>query len=223
MSERGALFATGLTAIDVTVPIRPGMAVWPGDPAVEISPVLRMADGEEANVSRVAFSTHVGTHVDAPWHFVDNGPTLDEIPIERWIGPCVVVDIPDGTPAISSATLSAKAGLADTTFVILKTRSDAGPSPDADTFDPDFSALTRDGAQWLVEHGMQLVGIDTPSVEAASGDGEVHRILLRAGILIVEGLDLRGVSPGMYTLICLPLKLEGVDGAPARVVLVGNR
>jgi arylformamidase len=223
MSEHGAPVVPGSMLIDVTAPIRPGMAVWPGDPEVEFTPVMRIAAGEEANVSRVSLSTHTGTHVDVPWHFIDDGPTLDDLPIGRWIGACVVVDVSLGTGPIGPEDLSAIPEVSTTPFVVLKTRSGGSPAAGPSAFDPVFAALTLDGARWLVGRGVQLVGIDTPSVEAADGNGDVHRELLRAGTLIVEGLELRDVAPGPYTLICLPLKLEAVDGSPARVLLVKDR
>jgi arylformamidase len=192
--------------IDISLPIGPDTPVWPGDPPVAVEPVARVEDGDAAAVSRLALGTHTGTHVDPPAHFLPGTPTVDVLALDVLIGPAVVAGFPAGP--IDSAAL-ASLGLADRcTRLLLKTGGAAG-------------AVTADGAEWLVERGVRLVGADTLSIEPESDTYPVHRTLLGAGVVIVEGLDLRHVAPGAYELVCLPLRIAGGDGAPARAVLIG--
>ena len=215
----GTAFGPESHIFDVTVPIREGMTVWPGDAPVEFAVSSRISSGAAANISKVTLSSHCGTHVDAPWHFEDDGKRLDEIPAERWIGPAIVVDIPSGTERITAATLDGLAIPSGTTRLIFKTRW-ARRAHDA-PFDEGYVAVTADGARWLLDHGIDLVGIDSPSIECFDDHAHVcHHTLLGAGMPIVEGLDLSKIEPGPYLLICLPLHLAGSDGAPARVLLV---
>jgi arylformamidase len=202
--------------IDISLPIGPETPVWPGDPPVLVEAVARVADGDPADVSRLALGTHTGTHVDPPAHFLPGTTTVDALPLDVLIGPAVVAGLPAGP--IDGAALESAALAEGSTRVLLKTGADAG-------------ALTPDGARWLVERGVLLVGADTLSIEPA-GDRPgvrgcppeerypVHRILLGAGVVIVEGLDLSAVAPGPYQLVCLPLRIAGGDGAPARAVLI---
>lgn len=205
---------------DVTVPIIPGMPVWPGDPPVEVAAVMRTADGDGANISRLNISSHTGTHVDPPWHYIDDGQRLLDIPIERWIGPCHVAEIPAGVAKIEPEHLDDAAIPADTTRLLLKTTNSRLWETVVAPFDTSFVALSPAAARWVVGRGIQLVGIDYLGIEPYDGDGETHVTLLSHGVLVIEGLDLRAISAGRYTLICLPLKLDPGDGAPARVLLV---
>ncbi len=166
-------------------------------------------------MTRMHLGNHTGTHVDAPRHMLDEGATLDQIPIERFLGPARVVAV--DAPSIGASEL-VSIDLEGADKVLFKTRN-AGKLHQSE-FDTDFVALDPSGARLLVERGIRLVGIDYLSIEAyASRDFATHHILLEAGVLIVEGLDLARVPPGDYELLCLPLKLEHGDGAPARVVL----
>jgi arylformamidase len=200
---------------DVTRPISPAMPVWPGDPPVTLERVRSMDDGERNNLSNMAGSVHIGTHVDAPLHFVAGAADVSSLPLETLIGPARVLELPD-VDAITAESLS-RFDPTGVKRVLFKTRNGQLRQ---DEFDTGFVALALDAAQWVVEHGVQLVGVDYLSVERFGGDGSVHRTLLRAGVIVVEGLDLREVPPGDYALACLPLKLVGSEGAPARVVLV---
>jgi arylformamidase len=191
--------------IDISLPIGPETPVWPGDPPVLVEAVARVADGDPADVSRLALGTHTGTHVDPPAHFLPGTTTVDELPLDVLVGPAVVAGFTAGP--IDGATLESAALAEGSTRVLLKTGGDAG-------------ALTPDGARWLVEQGVRLVGADTLSIEPAGHGYPVHRILLGAGVVIVEGLDLAVVAPGPYQLVCLPLRIAGGDGAPARAVLI---
>jgi arylformamidase len=211
--------------IDVSQGVSDGMAVWPGDPAVAVSAVLRVAAGDPANVSELRFGTHTGTHVDPPAHFFDGAPGADALALDVLLGDAVVADVAGPGGALGPADLGAVAP-AGTTRLLLRTGGAFG------------RALSAASAAWLVERGVRLVGIDGPSIEApgaGAGDGDgpgagpgaaaggpfpVHTTLLRAGVVIVEGLDLSGVAPGAYELVCLPLKLVGGDGGPARAVLI---
>lgn len=192
---------------DVSVPVQPGMVTYPGDPMVKLERVSAIADGAVANISRLDFGVHTGTHVDAPLHFIDGAPGTDQLPLDVLVGPARVIE---------ATSLDAE-GLAETELaerVLLKTSNSELWS--RDDFADDFLSLTEDGARLLVERGVRLIGIDYLSV----GDEGAHHALLEAGVVAIEGLDLRGVDPGEYQLVCAPLKLVGSDGAPARVFLL---
>jgi arylformamidase len=192
---------------DVSVPVQPGMVTYPGDPMVKLERVSAIADGAVANISRLDFGVHTGTHVDAPLHFIDGAPGTDQLPLDVLVGPARVIE---------ATSLDAE-GLAETELaerVLLKTSNSELWS--RDDFADDFVSLTEDGARLLVERGVRLIGIDYLSV----GDEGAHHALLEAGVVAIEGLDLRGVDPGDYQLVCAPLKLVGSDGAPARVFLL---
>jgi arylformamidase len=206
--------------IDISRALGPDTPVWPGDPPVTVEPVARVERGDVAAVSRLTLSTHAGTHVDPPAHFLPGGATVDILPLDVLVGPAVVVDL-SGTGPIDAARLAA-AGLGDgdgdgdaSSRLLLRTGA-ADEDPAAE------GTLTEDGARWLVERGVRLVGADTLSIEPATDRYPVHQILLGAGVVIVEGLDLFGVRPGRYQLACLPLRVAGGDGAPARAVLISR-
>ena len=189
--------------IDVSVPVRPGMVTYPGDPPVRLERVSSIADGAAANLSRLDFGVHSGTHVDAPLHFVDRAAGAEALPLDVLVGPCVVVDGLDVT--------AVPAGVERVLFKTANSRL-----WERDEFSDDFVKLDGAAARTLVEAGVRLVGIDYLSI----GDEEAHHALLEAGVVAVEGLDLREVEPGEYRLVCAPLKLVGSDGAPARVLLL---
>jgi arylformamidase len=196
--------------IDISVPVRPGMVTYPGDPTVTLERVVSIAGGGVVNLSRLDFGVHSGTHVDAPVHFIDGAPAAESLPLEVLIGPARVLDL----TAAERLDASAFDGVELQERVLLKTRNSELWA--RETFADDFLALTEDGARRLIDGGVRLVGIDYLSI----GDEAAHQALLGAGVVAIEGLDLRRVDPGDYELICAPLKLVGSDGAPARVVLV---
>jgi arylformamidase len=202
---------------DISLPIKDGMVTFPDDPDVQVRPHSRIADGDDANVTRLALGTHTGTHVDAPSHFKDDGRTVDRLELDRLLGPARVVHIPDDVKAIGETELRA-AGIDGEARVLLRTRN--GQLLDRDDFAEDYAYITPDGARYAVEAGVRLLGIDYLSVEAFDAEEpEAHHTLLDAEVVIIEGLDLREVPDGRYHLACLPLRLAGLDGSPVRAVL----
>jgi arylformamidase len=199
--------------IDISVPVRPGMHVWEGDPPFRIDQVATVEGGDGYNATRLDLGTHTGTHIDAPLHFVDGGATVDSIPLETLVGPCHVVDATAVAGQLDAAALAGLDLPAVTERLVFKTRN--GALWDRDGFAPDFTAFTGDGAEALLALGVRLAGIDYLSI----GDEDAHHVLLEAGVVPLEGLDLRAVEPGPYTLFCLPLKVVGTEGAPARALL----
>lgn len=202
---------------DVTVPISAELPVYPGDPEIQLEHIMSLEKGDIANVTRLCCSTHIGTHVDPPSHFIAGAMSLDELPLETLIGTARVVDVGD-VSAIDRAVLNG-CDLSGATRVLFKTRNSSF-WPESKTFHEDFVYIESDAARRLVELGVQLVGIDYLSVERFNFDEPTtHLVLLGANVIIVEGLALRDVPPGDYELLCLPLKIKDGDGSPARVVL----
>jgi len=194
---------------DVSVPIRPGMITYPGDPEVQMERVVSIEHGDIANLTRLDFGVHTGTHVDAPLHFLDQGAGADALPLELFLGPCEVVDATG-----ASGEIGPDAVPSSVERVLFKTRN--SELWERDGFDEDFVRIGLAAAQRLVERGVRLVGVDYLSV----GEPQTHETLLGAGIAAIEGLDLRGIGPGSYQLVCLPLRIVDSDGAPARAVLI---
>lgn len=204
--------------IDISLPIAAGGLIYPGNPPIEVTAQQALSRGDGANVSALAFGSHTATHVDAAKHFFDDGETVDALPLDRMIGRALVVEFADDVAAITADHLRA-APLDGHTRVLLKSRN-SGYNRETE-FRRDYTYLAPDGAEYLVERGVVLVGVDYLSVEQfRSGHHRTHRTLLTQRVVIVEGLALAGVSPGEYQLICLPLRIAGLDGAPARAVLV---
>jgi arylformamidase len=203
---------------DVSVPISSRLPTWPGDPKVSLERVSAIAKGEAANVSRLEAGVHTGTHVDAPVHFVDGATGIDSIPIETLVGPCLVVEADPPWLELRPEDLPAT----EHTRILFKTRNSARWGNADRPFDTEFVAIGLDLARRLVAEGKLLVGVDYLSVESyhAPFEHPVHHTLLAARVVVIEGLDLSQVEPGDYDLYCLPLKLVGSDGAPARTVLL---
>jgi arylformamidase len=200
--------------LDVSIPIRTRMPIWPGNAGVAMRRVEAIADGAVANVSAIDLGAHTGTHVDAPNHFLEGEPGVDTVALEPLIGDAVVVDATAVQKTVDAAAVAALRVPAGTERVLLKTRN--SQLWESDEFSDDFVALDQSGARALLDLGVRLVGIDYLSI----GDPGAHRALLGARTAVVEGLDLRAVAPGPYRLVCLPLKLVGSDGGPARAVLL---
>lgn len=202
--------------IDVSVPLRTGMVVFDGDPAVAIERVTDIGRGDIANVSRMELGSHTGTHVDAPVHFIDGAAGADALPLDALIGPAVVVDA-RGAPGDIDAAALAALEMPPAERLLLRTRNQGLWERDA--FAHEFVGVAEDAARELVAMGVRLLGIDYLSIAPFGDPAPTHRALLEAGVVVVEGLDLRGAPPGRYDLVCLPLRIEGGDGAPARAVL----
>lgn len=206
---------------DVSVPIRDGGLTYPGNPEIHISLQQSVALGAGANVSNVSFGSHTGTHVDAERHFFDDGQGVDQIPLETLMGPAAVLEYGSEVTAVRRADLEGQ-DLAGVERVLLKTRNSAYLTQDP-AFHKDYTYLAPDGAEYLVSLGVKLVGIDYLSIEQFhSGHHRTHLTLLGAHVVIVEGLNLADVPAGRYNLYCLPIKIAGCDGAPARAVLVSE-
>jgi arylformamidase len=204
---------------DATLPIEEGMVTFPGDPPFQIKPFFQRHKGDPFDLALMSLGTHLGTHVDPPAHYIDGGSTVDEIPLEYLVGPGVVLDM-RGRAQIDRQALE-QAPLDDHVRVLFKT--DNGPRLFEPSFHPDFVHLTEDGARYLVKKNVRLVGNDYLSIERYQNPGApVHHILLKAGALVVEGVNLIEVPPGSYEIFCLPIKIKGADGAPARIILRGN-
>jgi arylformamidase len=204
--------------IDVSVPLRTGLVHWPGDPEPTFERITEIGQGSEVNVTLCRMTAHTGTHMDAPCHFLKGGAGIDSFPLEAGIGPARVVAIPAECGSIGWAELES-ANVQAGERIILKTRNASVPWHHLD-FKTDYVALNASGAAYLAERGASLVGVDYLSVGLFEGDGaETHRTLMAAGIWIVEGLFLGNVDEGEYDLVCLPLRISGSDGSPARVAL----
>ena len=207
---------------DVSLVLRAGMPTWPGEDGPKTTPLRRIAKGDSANVSIVTFGNHTGTHVDPPVHFIEGAGTVDQLPVDALVGPCLVVEF-DGPGHIGAAWLERARVPADTQRILFKTRNSERWREPVKPFDRDFVALDRTAARWCVDRRVKLVGIDYLSIEPQGPEKEsypTHKTLLGAKIVIIEGLDLKDVPPGDYDLACGAIKFEGGDGAPARVFLI---
>jgi arylformamidase len=204
---------------DVTLTIEPDMPVWPGDDRVHLIRRQKLEEGESSNVSFLSLSVHTGTHIDAPFHFLGNGKTIDQISMDHLIGETQVVEISSGGRQIDVQLLNQSGVLQGVKRVLFKTDNSRIWEQGVKQFQEDFVALEENAAAWLVEKGIITVGIDYLSIAPFTQSRPTHETLLNAGILIIEGLDLRDVDSGMWRMFCLPLKLSGSDGAPARVIL----
>jgi arylformamidase len=206
---------------DVTVPVSNELPTWPSDPGVEIVDYRSFAAGDGVNVSMLNLGAHTGTHVDAPAHFIDGAAKVESLPLDALIGDALVIEVPEEIRAIDEKFVQ-QHYMDGTERVLFKTRNSAFWSEADPQFHTDFTYLDLPAARWLVEQGIKLVGIDYLSIEKyASEKHETHLALLSRGVVILEGLNLTGITAGKYELICLPLRLRSNkgDGAPARVVL----
>ena len=195
------------------------MPVWPSSKGFKLYRTLKLAAGDEANVSQLDTDVHVGTHVDAPCHFLQEGTAIEDLSLDILMGPAYVAHLPE-VKAISVTDLEALNLPPNTTRLLLRTTNSQLWANNVTQFNKDFVALTADASQWLDDIGIRLIGIDYLSVQRYYDSTLTHEILLKAGIIILEGLNLTNVTSGMYQLICLPIKLVGSDGAPARAVLI---
>ena len=205
---------------DISVGISSDLPIWPGDPPLKLERFNKIEEGEDANVTKMSCCVHVGTHIDAPSHYIEGGDGIDGLPPEVLIGRAYVVDLMEADNI--SAEILDQAGIPPRTRRLLfKTRNSALWSKKKGNFQQDYVGVDSSGAEWLVRKGIQLVGIDYLGIAPFTQTKEPHKILLKAGTVILEGLDLSQVSRGRYTLYCLPIKIIGCDGAPARAILAG--
>jgi arylformamidase len=205
---------------DISLTISPDMPVWPGDVLPELERTSKIEAEDDANVSRMNISVHTGTHVDAPYHFLSQGKTVEHLQLNHLTGRAYVLHLPE-VNLITAEILDNADIPARTKRVLFRTRNSTYWRHKEKKFHTDYVAISEDGAEYLVKRGIKLVGVDYLSVAPYEDTIRTHEILLQAGVIILEGLDLTEVSQGRYALYCLPLKIEGSDGAPARVILVG--
>lgn len=198
--------------IDITRPLAGDSLAYPGDTC----PHFTQTDRGLYLISELQFSSHSGTHIDAPVHYLKSGQTIDEVPLFHLVGPCRVLDVSGAGPHINGSSI--KGRIAGAERILLKT-----DFSECAFFKEDYPSLTLDAAKYLTTAGVLCVGIDSFSIEAFICDGSVHRELLSHGCIIIELLDLSGVPEGDYTLFALPLRLTGLDGAPARVILMDKK
>lgn len=204
--------------IDISLTVSPNLPRWPESPPVSFERRLDLELGDVATDTTLRCSVHTGTHVDAPAHFVRGGRSVDAIPLEVLVGPAMVINVGE-VDAVGPDVLERAALPKNIRRLLIKTRNSRWWDRDVSEFRTDFVALTEPAAQWLVDNDVLLVGIDYLSIQRFNDGPGTHQTLLAAEIVIVEGLQLGHVTPGMYRFCCLPLKLHGVEGAPARAVL----
>ncbi|HEX9387420.1 MAG TPA: cyclase family protein [Anaerolineales bacterium] len=212
-----------MTIYDISLSISLNLPTWPGDPGLKLEQYESIDKGALYNATQMSSSVHLGTHVDAPRHFIKEGSTVEQLPLEVLTGPCYVTQLPDGIEAITSEVLDRTEITSDMKRVLFGTSNSHFWAKGESTFQTDFVAITEDGAEWLVERGIQLVGIDYLSVAPYTESIPTHTVLLKAGVVIVEGLNLSNIMRGFYDLYCLPLKIVGSDGAPARAILIQSK
>lgn len=204
--------------IDISLGISPASVVWPTAPQPSLTRRLSIDKGDSVNDSDLFMNVHTGTHIDAPLHHFQDGVPADQAPLEAMVGEAWVVDLTDCSqidiPALERVWPSG-----GTQRLLCRTGNSRYWQEGRRDFTPDYCALTEETAQWLLDRGVRLVGMDYLSVQRYSDPPTVHRVLLRGGVVLLEGLDLSRASPGRYELLCLPLKLADAEGAPARAVL----
>lgn len=207
--------------IDVSVRLHTDMPVWPGSAGIRVSRTMRIADGDAANVTRLDMDVHCGTHLEAPLHFLADGIPLEQMPLDTFLGSAEVVDV-GAADSVTPTDLEAAEIPDGTERLLLKTRNSTLWTSSEPAFQRDYVAITTDAAAWLVDRGIRLVGIDYLSIQRYEDGPETHRILMRGGVAILEGLDLARVTPGSFTLVCFPLKVAHAEAAPVRAVLIAG-
>ena len=203
---------------DISLAIEPGLPTWPTSEGFRVRSSMRIAAGDSANVSVLEMDVHTGTHVESALHFLEDGAPIDSIPVEQLVGPARVVHA-DGE-AVTAAALDALGIDADPPRLLIRTTNSERWAHGWGKFDPVYVALTTDAAQWIVDRGFRLVGLDHLSIQQYGNDGETHRVLMRAGVANLEGVNLAGVEAGVYTLVAAPVRLIGTEAAPTRALLI---
>lgn len=210
---------------DISLPIKSEMAHWPGDPPVSLETLSAISNGDNANVTLIQMSVHTGTHIDAPKHFLDHGRTIDQLPLDKLMGETLVMEIPTNEKIISGEVLSnhtEKTLLAKVRRVLFKTTNSQLWMSDPAEFHKDYVAINTEGAEFLANLGLDLVGLDYLSIAPYDETTRPHQILLSKDIILLEGICLEDVQPGIYQMFCLPLNIENIEGAPARAILIQN-
>lgn len=212
-----------MEAYDISLPVSPKTPVWPGDQPVDLKRIKSLEAGDEANVTHLSCNVHSGTHIDAPRHFVVDGKSVDQLQPELLVGPAWVCHFPE-RDVITADDLAAEHIPSNTQRLLLRTRNSKLWEHGVTEFRENFTAISTDAAEWIVAQGLKVIGIDYLSIQLYSDFPSVktHTTLLGAGIVILEGLNLTNISTGRYQLICLPIKLVGSDGAPARALLIDD-
>lgn len=208
-----------MTIYDISLTYTEDLPTWPGDPTIQLKQISSIKNGDLANVTELSMCVHAGTHIDAPDHFLGNGKTVEDIPLELMVGSAAVIEIP-ALGTISAADIKAAQIPDDVKRILIKTSNSEYWAAGNRKFQEDFIAPDGEAAKTLVDMGMEVIGVDYLSVAPFNDPELTHKILLEAGVLVIEGLDLSRIDPGEYTLLCLPLKIGGSDGAPARVLLM---
>ncbi|MCS3662067.1 cyclase family protein [Salinibacter ruber] len=205
--------------IDISVTIGEDLPIWPGSPGFRLEALERMDEGDEANVSQLTCDVHTGTHIDAPRHFVDDGKTVDQIPLDALVGLVLVARVPDEIDTITAEVLNDLGIPNETDRLLLHTQNSTLWSRYPASFQQDYVALSPDAARWVVDHGIRCLGVDYLSVQHYDDGPETHQILLEGSVVIIEGLNLSSVPAGWWELCCLPVKLEEAEAALARAAL----
>lgn len=204
--------------IDVSVGLADDLPIWPGSPGVGRRAILSRDAGDPANATELRMDVHCGTHIDAPRHFIDDGITVEQIPLTRLNGPALIVDVGDARVVTAEVLASARVERG-AKRVLLKTVNSADPALYHEPFREEYVAVSPDGAVWLRDHGVDVIGIDYLSIQRFDDPPDAHLTILGAGMVIIEGLRLTDVQAGWHDMMCLPIALDGAEAAPARVVL----
>lgn len=208
---------------DISIPITTKMVVWPGDPRVFISKLSSIEIGDDANVSQISMSVHTGTHIDAPHHFINNGKTIEQVPLEKLVGKAYVMSFADEIKVINRQALETHPQidkLGNCKKVLFKTSNSSNLEIEQGDFSEDYVGVDKSGAQFLISFDLDLIGLDYLSVACFKDTEQPHQIFLNNEIVLLEGINLSEVPDGFYDLYCLPLLISGSDGAPARTILI---
>ena len=203
---------------DISLPIQAGLPTWPGSEGFRTRASMEIAKADPANVTVLEMDIHTGTHVESGLHFLADGAPIESIGLEQLVGAADVVEI-EGD-AVTAATLESAGIPTDCRRLLLKTANSARWAAGWGDFDTEYVSLAPDAAAWAADRGLRLVGIDHLSIQQWGNDGETHRILMRAGVAILEGLNLASIAPGRYTLVAAPVRLVGIEAAPVRALLL---
>jgi arylformamidase len=207
-----------MRVLDISLPIAADLPIWPTSVGFRTRQAMRITDGDPANITVLEMDVHTGTHVEAPLHFLEDGSPIDTVELERFVGPARVIEVAGSEVTADALEAALPAGKCDR--LLIKTANSARWAAGWGPFDETYVALNANAARWVVERAVRLVGLDHLSIQRFQDDPETHRILLRAGVVILEGLNLDGVEPGDYTLVAAPIRLAEAEAAPARALLI---